>query len=83
MFSATTIGAWLASPIVGFLAKVLIDWLMARRAQDTATDNAKDVGRLEIESKVNAETLETKNAMDEIPRPSDTAVADSLRSGKF
>jgi hypothetical protein len=83
MISLSTIGAWLASPIVGFFAKMLIDWLTARRAQDLAAENAKNLGRLETANKINVETLQTKNAMDEVPRPSDDAVADSLRSGKF
>lgn len=83
MITLGTIGAWLASPIVGFFAKMLIDWLSSRRAQDTAEANAKKVGRLEVENKVNAETLETKDAMDGVARPTDDNVSDSLRTGKF
>lgn len=83
MITVATIGAWLASPIVGFFAKMLIDWLSSRRAQDTAERNAKQVGRLEVGNKVNAETLETKDAMDGVARPTDDAVSDSLRTGKF
>lgn len=83
MISLTTIGAWLASPFVGFFVKMLIDWLSARRAQDTAETNVKQVGRLEVANKINAETVETKNAVDSVTRPSDDDVADSLRTGKF
>lgn len=83
MFSLSTIGAWLASFGAGFVAKLLADllsiWLSSRQA-DT---NAKEVGKLETANKVNVETLETQNAMDEVSRPSDDAVADSLRSGRF
>jgi len=83
MISFTTIGAWLASPFVGFFVKVLIDWLSSRRAQDIADANAKSLGRLEVANKVNAETAEIKDAMDGVVRPADTDVADRLRSGKF
>lgn len=83
MISLTTIGAWLASPFVGFFVKALIDWLSSRRAQDTAEANAKNIGKLEVANKINAEAVETKNAMDSVARPSDDDVADSLRSGKF
>lgn len=83
MITLATVGAWLASPIVGFFAKMLIDWLSSRRAQDMAEANAKQVGRLEVTNKVNADTLETKDAMDGVVRPSDNNVSDSLRTGKF
>jgi len=83
MITLATVGAWLASPVVGFFAKMLIDWLSSRRAQDMAEMNAKQVGRLEVTNKVNAETLETKDAMDGVARPSDNNVSDSLRTGKF
>ncbi len=83
MISLTTIGAWLASPIVGFFAKMIIDWLSSRRAQDKAEANAKNIGRLEAANKVNAETQEIQDAVDAVPRPTDDDVSDSLRTGKF
>jgi hypothetical protein len=83
VITLTTIGAWLASPVVGFFAKMLIDWLSSRRAQDMADANAKEVGQLQAINKINAETTETQDAMDSVARPSDDAVADSLRTGKF
>jgi len=83
MISLTTIGAWLASPFVGFFIKMLIDWLSSRRNQDMAERNAKNLGKLEAVNKINAETMEIKDAVDSVDRPSDDAVADSLRSGKF
>jgi hypothetical protein len=43
----------------------------------------KQAGRDEVTSKVNAKTLETKDAMDSVARPSDESVSDSLRTGKF
>lgn len=58
----------------GFL-RDLLGW--QHRAED------RQSGRDEVTAKVNAETLETKNEMDAVPRPSDDAVADSLRTGKF
>ena len=62
------------SVIVGFL-RDLLGW--KQRAED------RQAGRDEVTAKVNSETLETKNAMDSVARPTDDAVADSLRSGKF
>ena len=53
----------------------LIGW--RQRAED------RQAGRDEVTAKVNSETLETKDAMDSVPRPTDDAVADSLRTGKF
>ncbi len=53
----------------------LLGW--RQRAED------RQAGRDEVAAKVNSEALETKDAMDSVPRPSDDAVADSLRSGKF
>jgi hypothetical protein len=43
----------------------------------------KQAGRDEVTSKVNAKTLEIKDAMDSVARPSDDAVSDSMRTGKF
>jgi hypothetical protein len=62
------------SAFFGFL-RDLLGW--RQRAED------RQAGRDEVAAKVNAETVETKNAMDDVARPSDDAVADSLRTGKF
>lgn len=43
----------------------------------------RQAGRDEVAAKTNAETVETKDAMDGVARPSDDAVADSLRNGRF
>lgn len=50
---------------------------MKQRAED------RQAGRDEVTAKVNSETVETKNAMEDVARPSDDSVADSMRSGKF
>lgn len=60
--------------IVGFL-RDLLGW--KQRAED------RQAGRDEVTAKVNSETVETKDAMENVSRPSDDAVADSLRTGKF
>lgn len=60
--------------VFGFL-RDLLGW--KQRAED------RQAGRDEVVAKVNAETVETKDAMDDVARPSDDAVADSLRTGKF
>lgn len=45
--------------------------------------NARELGQVETANRINVETLETKDAMDAVPRPTDDDVADSLRSGTF
>jgi hypothetical protein len=69
----TSIFATIAA-VFGFL-RDLLGW--KQRAED------RQAGRDEVKSAVNAETLETKNAMDGVARPSDDAVADSLKKGTF
>lgn len=53
----------------------LLGW--KQRAED------REAGRNEVKAAVNAETLETKNAMDSVARPSDDDVSSRLQSGKF
>jgi hypothetical protein len=60
--------------IFGFLRDML-GW--RQRAED------RQAGRDEVTAKVNSETVETNNAMEDVARPSDDAVADSLRDRKF
>jgi hypothetical protein len=60
--------------VVGFL-RDLLGW--KRREED------RQAGRDEVRAEVNSKTLETKNAMDSVARPTDDAVDDSLRTGKF
>lgn len=81
MMSAIT--AWLAKEgvglVLGALAKLALDALGEYRASKAL----REAGALQTANKVNLETLETVDAMENVPRPSDDAVADSLRSGKF
>lgn len=58
----------------GFLRDLLG---LKQRAED------RQAGRDEVTAKTNAETLEAKDAMDAVARPSDDAVADSLRRNEF
>jgi hypothetical protein len=60
--------------VVGFL-RDLLGW--KRREED------RQAGRDEVIAKTNAKTVETKDAMDSVARPTDDAVDDSLRNGKF
>ena len=60
--------------VFGFLRDLLG---LKQRAED------RQAGRDEVTAKTNSETVETKDAMDDVARPSDDAVADSLRTGKF
>lgn len=79
----TAIGTWFASHgvglILGAIAKLILDGWNSYQANNAL----REAGAAGTAAKVNAETLETKNAMDDVARPSDDAVADSLRSGKF
>jgi len=79
----SAIGAWFASQgvglILGALAKLILDGWNSYQSDKAL----REAGAAGTAAKVNAETLETKNAMDDVARPSDDAVADSLRTGKF
>lgn len=83
MITTSAVTAWLAKEgaavLLGALAKVLLDlW------NDHQADQAlKHAGAAETAAKVNAETVETIDAMDTVSRPSDDGVADSLRSHQF
>ena len=79
----TAIGTWFASQgaglILGALAKLILDALNSYQANQAL----RDAGAAGTAAKVNAETLETKNAMDDVARPSDDDVARSLQRGEF
>lgn len=68
-----------AGLLLGFLAKFLTDLWNDKRSREAL----QDLGRNEVAAKTNAETLETRDAMDKVARPSDDAVADSLRKSRF
>lgn len=63
---------------VAALAGLLRSFLNMRESA-----NDRQAGRDEVTAKTNAATVETKDAMDGVARPSDDAVIDSLQSGKF
>ena len=67
----------IASAIAAFFG-FLRDLLGLKRREED-----RQAGRDEVTAKTNAKTLETTNAMDSVARPTDDAVSDSLRSGKF
>ncbi|MDB5584813.1 MAG: hypothetical protein JWR80_9989 [Bradyrhizobium sp.] len=83
MLTLSTIAAWLSSFAGGVIVKLLVDGFSAWMGQRQADANAKEVGQLQAANKINAETVETQDAMDGVARPSDDAVANSLRTGKF
>jgi cation transport regulator ChaB len=59
---------------LGLLRK-LFDWFR--------DEQQKQIGRNEVAHDVTQETVEAENRMRDVVRPSDDAVADSLRSTKF
>ena len=79
----TALLAWLGSYAGGIVVKLLVDGLLAWMAQQTADSNAKALGASQVKNQISVNTVETQDAMDAVPRPTDDAVADSLRSGKF
>lgn len=81
MLSAIT--AWLASEgiglILGALGKLALDAFQSHQSNKAL----REAGASSTAAKVNAETVEIQDAVDSVPRPSDDAVADSLRTGRF
>lgn len=79
----SAIGTWFASQgvglILGALAKLILDGWESYRS-DKALSEAGAAGTA---AKVNAETVEIQDAIGDVARPSDDAVADSLRTGRF
>jgi hypothetical protein len=83
MTTLAAIGAFLSSYVGGVIVKLILDVFSAWLAQRSADQNAKEAGASAVRAKVNQQTVETQDAMDTVPRPSDDVVADRLRSGKF
>jgi len=75
--------AWLTTKgvglLLGALAKLVLDGLTSYQANAAQ----RELGAAQAANKVNVETLETLNAMENVARPSDDAVADSLRRNQF
>ena len=51
--------------------------------RDKKVEDAHQAGVDSTKAKVNAETVEVQDAVESVPRPSDAAVADSLKKGSF
>lgn len=79
----SAIGAWFASQGVGLVLSALTKLILDGWNSYQANNALREAGAASTAAKVNAETLETKNAMDDVARPSDDDVARSLQSGKF
>ena len=81
MLSAFT--AWFASHgvglILGAVSKLILDGWNTYQSNNAL----REAGASRTAAKVNAETVEIQDAIESVARPSDDAVADSLRSGKF
>lgn len=79
----STIVAWLTTKgvglLLGALAKLVLDGFTSYQANQAQ----RRAGAAEAANEVNVKTLETKDAMENVPRPSDDAVADSLRRTQF
>lgn len=79
----SAIAAWFASQgvglVLGALAKLLLDGWNSYQANNAL----REAGAAQTANKINVETVETQDAMGNVPRPSDDAVADSLRSKRF
>ncbi|OYU91884.1 MAG: hypothetical protein CFE29_03270 [Bradyrhizobiaceae bacterium PARB1] len=79
----SVIAAWLAKEGVGLLLGALAKLILDGWNSYQANQALRQAGAAEAINKINVETVETKDAMEAVSRPSDDAVADSLRSGKF
>ncbi|MHB0784443.1 hypothetical protein [Bradyrhizobium sp. 5.13L] len=83
MITGSAVGAWLAKEGAGLLLGALAKFLLDLWNDHQADQALKQAGRAEVAAKVNADTVETIDAMDEVRRSSDDAVAHSLRSHQF
>ncbi len=83
MFTGSAVTAWLAKEGVGLLLGALAKLVLDGWNSYQANQALKKAGAAEVAAKVNAETVETIDAMDAVSRPSNDAVADSLRSRQF
>jgi hypothetical protein len=75
--------AWFASHGVGLVLSAIAKLLLDGWNSYQSNKALREAGAAHTASKVNVETLETKNAMDDVARPSDDAVVDLLRRNKF
>jgi predicted negative regulator of RcsB-dependent stress response len=79
----TAIGSWFASQgvglVLGAIAKLILDGWNTYQSNNAL----RGAGASRTAAKVNAETVEIQDAVESVARPSDDAVADSLRTGKF
>lgn len=74
---------WLTSEGVGLLLGALGNLILDAWQSYQSNQAFRDLGWAQAAATTNAKTLETINAMDDVPRPSDDAVIGSLRSGNF
>lgn len=84
MITLATIGTWLASPVVGFFAKMLLDWIGQRRAQNMADENAKQAGANSATSQINKASADAQDRANQVAvnRPAAKSVADDMADGK-
>jgi hypothetical protein len=79
----SAVAAWFASQgvglVLGALAKLLLDGWNSYQSNNAL----REAGAARTAAKVNAKTVEIQDAIEGVDRPSDDAVADSLRTGKF
>lgn len=79
----SAISAWLTKEGIGLLLGALGKLALDAMSEYRAGKALREAGALQTANKVNVETMETQDAMDAVARPSDDAVADSLRTAKF
>jgi hypothetical protein len=79
----SAIAAWFTTKGVGLLLGALVKLLIDGFSSYQSNQAQRRAGAAETANEVNVKTLETIDAMENVPRPSDDAVADSLRSGRF
>lgn len=75
--------SWLAEQGLGLLLGAAFGFARDAMADRRNAEAQRDAGAAEAANKVNVETVETKDAMANVPRPSNDVVADRLQRGEF
>lgn len=79
----TALLAWLAKEGVGLLLGALGKLALDAFKTHQANTAMRQLGAAQAANEANVKTLEIQDAVESVPRPSDDAVADRLRSRQF
>jgi hypothetical protein len=77
------LSAWLSKEAAGLVLGALVKLLLGAFQNWQANKAQRDLGAARTANEANVKTIEMQDAIENVPRPTDDAVADSLRTGKF